>query len=768
MNVWTNSDTAPSAGPYECRHCTQRYKRSDYLTRHMRSHTKTKPYVCHICSKAYSRVDILARHVAGHKSRQHRDPRQIIRRHADSVSPNIPCCPTLMPIDGDVGQLDSPSHSLAQVEGARADLQTTATEQRECGKRRDQSTHSSDLASESSSINEMNTGGSILGDCSAIQNASPQPSASANMPSIDFDSVELELLDAYNVNIPFQLESLPETKLAVDNMPISTISDRPPWSEIQGPSSKSHWTFSQRATDTSSVSTKDLATPRIFSDRFPVYRRLTTATRDRILTTLIGNSTFDNAPKTLTLFPSVELLNGLLQYYMTSSVSHASSFIHLATFNPNETSPELLAAMTSSASLLTLDHTLYKLGLAIQESLLAILPRYFEAGNSITRDLELAQAFLITLEVGSFLQPLLTMIRRTGRLKFANYPPVAIHENHSEDFVESLLVFRVNPMISYAEVRLPLPCSTNLWHAPSAQMWKTAFLAQNETAVNDVLTAEEFLDGIESQDTSNSRIDIDIARDAVLSRCWSLSWEYIQMRWLQKQRPQRYSSTIMSLRYEELSELLKSFHGSLNTAHPLGAEMRANHIQLHLHMPFQELKMFVETRTPYQTEKVYPMLDEWSRSEPARRSVWYAGQMIRIAASAPQTTLRGPAALMMYHASLALLGYGALYWNGSEAEKQTKTSPRGHRSRFVRLDGVLDNRVEGFLRFGHGTPCIQGSTNTCFDAGEVSLEHGSEVSGSIIKIFRGNYQDGKPPIVEQMVRSITGAQESLDEYFSQT
>ncbi|KAH7136764.1 hypothetical protein B0J13DRAFT_560018 [Dactylonectria estremocensis] len=772
MDLWMTSDAAPSAGRYQCRHCTQRYKRSDYLARHMRSHTKTKPYVCHVCSKAYSRVDILARHVAGHKVQRHRDNKRDFQQNIDSVSPNTPSHPPTMSGDGDAGQNASPKPSSSD-----SNNYTAAHLDRDMATTQDW-------------------------DWGFLWSTAEQLSAS--MPSIDFDSVELELLDAYNVNIPFQLECLSETQLVANNMPTPIMSNALSWPASQGASSKSHLIISQRATKSNSVSITGLATPHKFSEQFPFYRRLTTATRDEILTTLIGNSTFDDAPKALTLFPSVELLNGLLQYYMTSSVSHASSFIHLATFDPNNTSPELLAAMTSSASLLTLDHTLYKLGLAIQESLLATLPRYFEAGNSITRDLELAQAFLITLEVGawsghiknaeaaeSFLQPLLTMIRRTGRMKFANYPPVAIHENHSEDFIESLwvqwvrteclkrLVFRVlrhdtctsmalqvNPMISYAEVRLPLPSSTCLWHAPSAQKWKTAFLAQKETAVKDVLTVEDFLDGIAGQSTLGQLVDIDVARDAVLSRCWSLSWEYIQMRWLQKQSPQRLSSMIMTLRYEELSELLRNFHSTLNTAHPLGAEMKANHIQLHLHMPFQELKIFVETRTFYQTEKVYPMLDEWSRSEPARRSVWYAGQMIRIAASAPQATLRGPAALMMYHASLALLGYGTLYWNGIETAKHAENSTEARRGQFVRLDGALDTRVEEFLQFGQGTPCIQGSTNTCFDAGEVSLEYGSKVAGSIIKIFRGNYQDGKPPIVEQMVRSITGAQESLNEYFS--
>lgn len=75
----------------------------------------------------------------------------------------------------------------------------------------------------------------------------------------------------------------------------------------------------------------------------------------------------ENSSRAASSFPSVKLLDTLLQYYLTSPVASAASFLHLATFDPNTRRPELVAIMAAAGAALTSDPALTKLGYAIQE-----------------------------------------------------------------------------------------------------------------------------------------------------------------------------------------------------------------------------------------------------------------------------------------------------------------------------------------------------------------------------------------------------------------
>jgi hypothetical protein len=92
----------------------------------------------------------------------------------------------------------------------------------------------------------------------------------------------------------------------------------------------------------------------------------------------------DNLSKAVASFPSAGLLDTLLQYYLTSPVTHATSFLHAASFDPNKKRPELVAAMAACGAVLTSDPALSKLGYAIQECLrIAISKRVRFASNLV-------------------------------------------------------------------------------------------------------------------------------------------------------------------------------------------------------------------------------------------------------------------------------------------------------------------------------------------------------------------------------------------------
>ncbi|KAN0122900.1 hypothetical protein V8E51_001226 [Hyaloscypha variabilis] len=47
---------------FKCQTCQRGFKKAEHLTRHERSHSKTKPYPCPDCPKEFGRQDVLARH----------------------------------------------------------------------------------------------------------------------------------------------------------------------------------------------------------------------------------------------------------------------------------------------------------------------------------------------------------------------------------------------------------------------------------------------------------------------------------------------------------------------------------------------------------------------------------------------------------------------------------------------------------------------------------------------------------------------------------
>lgn len=160
--------------------------------------------------------------------------------------------------------------------------------------------------------------------------------------------------------------------------------------------------------------------------------------------------------------------------------------------------------MAAAGAVLTPDRSLRKLGFAMQEVVRNHAPTVWEADNTLVRDLEMSQAYMLQLAIGlwsgssrkveiseSFQQPLLSMLRRGNRFKRSNYlvqvfdsedvgPALDrkwrawIHQESFKRLVYHLLChdaqtsmsLLTNPAISYSE--LDLLCQSHMncgWQA---------------------------------------------------------------------------------------------------------------------------------------------------------------------------------------------------------------------------------------------------------------------------------------------------------------
>ncbi|MBE3048205.1 hypothetical protein IMZ48_38015 [Candidatus Bathyarchaeota archaeon] len=198
-------------------------------------------------------------------------------------------------------------------------------------------------------------------------------------PSMELEDIDLRFLDDYNVNIPFELADTthappaPTTQPAADPCRAATLAS--------DAFHNSHWHFRPNAQDHGAAEEHNLSlpshapAPRLRLDRRATGTKLSVSSRDRILTTVVDSCRPENLSRAVASFPSVELLDSLLQYSLTSPVARFDSFLHAATFNPGEKRPELLAAMAARGAVLTADSALSKLGHAILESLRSAIPK---------------------------------------------------------------------------------------------------------------------------------------------------------------------------------------------------------------------------------------------------------------------------------------------------------------------------------------------------------------------------------------------------------
>ena len=649
-------------------------------------------------------------------------------------------------------------------------------------------------------------------------------------PNMELEDIDLRFLDAYNVNIPFELTgAAPPPPVA----PAETIPSRSPPADPCSAAAlateafrDSHWRFRPNAQDHGAAEEHNLSLPsghaspesRVRLDRRATGTRLGVPARDKILTTVVESCRPENTARAVAAFPSVELLDSLLQYSLTSPVARFDSFLHAATFNPNEKRPELLASMASRGAVLTADAALTKLGFAIQECLRIAVPKQvsfrvssiplsrsrvglaneaqWERHNHLIRDLELAQAFHMSLEVGlwsghgrkveiaeSFLQPNLTMLRRGGKFRRASYPPITLRGDEVGEELEEKwrswvkqesfkrLIFRVvqhdadssiallvNPLISYAEVQLPLPAPEGLWAAATAEEWKAGFLALDA----QTLTVADFIDEPEKLQTHRGLVDATAASFAFLSCTWALAWEVVQLSALQRSRPKRWDSMLTTSRREELLKLLGRFRIAMDPCAPCAQDliMRLELTLLHLHMPFEEIQLFAGMEGPEQARVVYPSVLEWARSEAARSAIWHAGQVLRVARALPRAMLQEHAATSVYHAGLALWVYG-LVFDSAAPESGLPSDPSA--SHDICLDEADSLLLQRFIQFGSGHPCIRGMPETDSQYGEplnvVHLRHPDMVVETVVGILAASH-DGmaRPRLVEQLIQLMTGLQ----------
>lgn len=632
---------------------------------------------------------------------------------------------------------------------------------------------------------------------------------------LDLSTVDLSLLDCYNTRNPFEF----------DTLAISTPVFEPPGNTTnfngineKGSPYSPHrriWRFVPTSEDNGFCEHDNLLLPpKVASHPTPeslvdldsrsTLERLDLSSRDKILSIAVSQLK-QPISRAVSSFPSVELLDSLIQYYLTAPFSTGSTWFHRASFTPKMLRPELLLAMAAAGAVLTPDSTLRKLGFAMQEVVRHQLQITFEDDNTLIREAELHQAFLLNLKIAiwsgnsrkmeiaeSFLQPILTMIRRGGMFHHSSYPAITVHDSdHGADLEEkwvswakqestkrlsysvlkhdaqSSMALLINPLISYAEFSVPLPASPRLWTATSAQEWKEVYLQENAVSPSaQVPTLIDCVANFDLLESHRSVSDMKISCTAVLEAIWGMVWEHRRLKSLLGSNSRYWDNgLLMTSRYQELAKILGYFRIACQDQSALLLDV----ISMHMHVSLEEIQVLATLDDPIkalETQQSSSVL-EWSKEKEARQAIWHAGQVIRHAKMLPPQTLRDFTAVVLYHASLVLWAYGLSF------RVRNATNPlyesRLDRSRLdslasaagiyeqenACLDGEETEEVRRYISLERGVPALQGTQPETL---LVLLDDPKAVLEVVLRVMEDNYpvqpSVKKPPLVVNLIHLI--------------
>ncbi|KAH8726893.1 C6 transcription factor-like protein RegA [Phaeosphaeriaceae sp. PMI808] len=604
---------------------------------------------------------------------------------------------------------------------------------------------------------------------------------------IGLTDLDLSLLDQYNFEIPFTVDT-PSTDTQGLEQPVpesdgvlvrTEAFKQSIWRYL--PQRHIHHSGAEQANLAFSDSEKDRHRRAPVVQRRAITERLHRVSRDRLMALVLATCSAENIRKISSAFPSIELLDTLIQFFLTSPSLDAQSWFHLPTFSPSNISPELLAVIVSAGAVSTPDVPLRKLGFALYEASRIGQARAFEADNTAIRDLKHLQNLFLELQIGmwsgisrkmeiaeSFLQALMTMLRRGSRFRNSTWRYISPSDDHSTSLEDQWkewvhqesylrLVYRTfeldrqssmallkPPLISYSEMQLPLPSPNIVWQAKTAVAWKMAYLSSAQGQAKRPSAIETFLN-LEYLGQYES------ASLTYLHMIWGMVWEFRQMSAVTfRSNSKANDGLILSSRYQDLTKQLEDFR--VNSP-PLskGSEITLELMLLHLNAPLDEIQLFAGIEGQEEARSAYPALREWSTSVAARQALWHAGQILRAAEGLPKTLLCNFNAVAVYHAGLILWGYGFLKESGSNNLASTDNSQA------IILNGEDSLSARRFITMNRGNPSIQRSGSQV----STQINDVSGVMDSLIYLLQASHEavEGScPPLVGNLVQLLEGLQ----------
>jgi hypothetical protein len=398
----------------------------------------------------------------------------------------------------------------------------------------------------------------------------------------------------------------------------------------------------------------DLSSPphHPYSSDITIPDRLSQTSRDRIFQ-LVSKTA--RSQISIPSFPSADCLDKLIKVGIAKR-TETDGWIHPYSFESENAYPEFLTALVAAGCICFGIPSVNRTGLVLQEIVRVSLSVLSEQDNSVTRELQYLQASMLWLDIGAFcgfrrkmeiaessLQGLLTALRRTGRFDQVRYPIVMPTPEESEidldkkwrrwvEFesykrlvyhlfehdIDMTIVNQRQPLISYAELTLPLPAPKSLWLAPSAEVWRARMLNANRADSRPSLRS--LLQDEGASIDLHPGIDAQIARSAYLHGLAAQIWEYSQQSVLLLDLSDPSSQLWSRSRQQKLHQHLVNAKTTLQNSKAVTC----------VFYQFSQMSLFVNLETIIHfagkcgeeaAHRAYIALQPWSLSKDARTAI---------------------------------------------------------------------------------------------------------------------------------------------------
>lgn len=345
------------------------------------------------------------------------------------------------------------------------------------------------------------------------------------------------------------------------------------------------------------------------------------------------------------------------------------------------------------------------------------------------------------------------------------------------------MALQVPPLISPAELALDLPASRESWCSRTAKDWRHIYLKTNILGPGKSIPIAQCTSSI-SQIREQHNVDTLFSMMVVVYCTWAIVWNNEQLRALLLAQPMHQSSeSTLALSswdnglgrlLEQLCLILSDWQEVFRPELTLVFERTL----LNSHISFENVQLFAGKEGEEEARRTYPILQNWSNTNEARKAIWHAGQVLKAASECPPKHLRDFQAVCVYHASIAFWAYAVVSASSkvhthSQIESgATRELTASTDSEVVWMNGNDSPAVQRFIALNRGIPvvCDLRRKQGLGDAALISLQNPKEIMNLCIDILKTNSSisgdDTLLPLVDnlsQLMRDLgTAAQQVLE------
>jgi len=252
-------------------------------------------------------------------------------------------------------------------------------------------------------------------------------------------------------------------------------------------------------------------------------------------------------------------------------------------------------------------------------------------------------------------------------------------------------------------------------------------------------------------------VDVKEASIVVIHGFWRLVSHYQEWNTVFRKPTQNLDGDVGGARYQELTKMLESAKLRLEDSHVL----QGNHgllfelILLHLNISLDDVQHFAGLEGLSEAQRVYPTLQGWLKTPKSRQALWHAGQILRIAETMPQKSIRDLAAVAVYQATLTIWANGVLRRSTEDVRKSSvQIEPPVIPSDVIILNTTEDSRVRRFVALNRGVPALTFG-NSSHQVPITDIKRMVECVLHLLRTNHGGTPGEEPPLLENLMQLMT-------------